>query len=198
MELAAMEPNKSERNARPASRPNLGQSCRTSGSPLERGLTLVEVLIASALLLMVTLSLLPMYVRSITNNAAGAESTRLTNFARSQIEEYSQLNFNSPELTIDAGSEKVVSDYYSHRYREWRDGVPPAADPAAYTRTVTVRQYNAAALQDLQLDPAEALPNGTGNSFVHLKEVVVVIQGMRQLAVLGQAKQITLRIVKSQ
>lgn len=193
-----MAPKQHNRSAPAATRPHRGRSCRTSRTLREGGFTLIEVLIASALLMVVTVGLLPMYVRSITDNAAGAESTRMTNFARSQIEEYSQLDFNSPELTIDAGSEKVVSEYYSHYYREWRDGTPPAADPAAFTRTVTVRQYNAAALQDLQLDPAEALPNGTGNSFVHLKEVVVVIQGTRRLALLGPAKQITLRIVKSQ
>ena len=193
-----MEPQPRRRSARAATRHHRGGSCRTSATLLEGGFTLIEVLIASALLMVVTLGLLPLYVRSIGDNAAGAESTRLTNFARSRIEEYSQLDFNSPELTIDTGSAKVVSDYYSHYYREWRDGTPPAADPPAFVRTVTVRQYNATALQDLRLDPAEALPNGTGNSFVHLKEVVVVIQGTRQLALLGPAQRITLRIVKSQ
>ena len=59
-----------------------------------------------------------------------------------------------------------------------------------------MRQYNASALQDLQLEAAEALATGTDPGFVHLKEVIVAIQGTRRLA-FGPAKRITLRIVKA-
>ena len=162
------------------------------------GFTLVEVLIASILLLAIALGTLPMFLRSITDNTSGRESTEASNFARSRIEEYSQLNFNSPELTIDAGSEKVVSDYYSAAYETWTDGAPPAGDPTIWIRTTTVRQYSATALDDLQLDAAEALLAGTSNSLVHLKEVIVSIQGQSVLGLLGRPSQVTVTIVKSQ
>ncbi len=161
------------------------------------GFTLIEVLIASVLLMVIALGTLPLFMRSIIDNASGRESTQLSNFARSQIEEYSQLDFNSAPLTIDTGSEKVTTNYYSHSDRRWIDGDPPSDDPAAFIRTVTVRQFSAAALQDLRLDPGEAMPSGTGPSFVHLKEIVVLVQGQRQSAAFGTAKQITLRIIKS-
>lgn len=161
------------------------------------GFTLIEVLIASLLLMVIALGTLPLFMRSIIDNASGRESTQLSNFARSQIEEYSQLDFNSAPLTIDTGSEKVTTNYYSQSDRRWIDGDPPSDDPAAFTRTVTVRQFSVAALQDQRLDPGEAMPSGTGPSFVHLKEIVVSVQGQRQSAAFGTAKQITLRILKA-
>ena len=165
--------------------------------PLGNGFTLVEALIASAILAVVVLGTQPLFMQSISSNVSGRESTELTNSGRSKIEEYSQLDFNSAALTIDTGSEKVVSDYYSPDQHKWIDGAPPMGASVAFVRTVTVRQYSAAALQDLKLDAAEALASGTDTSFVHLKEVVVAIQGTRTLAVFGPAKQITMRIVKA-
>jgi len=162
------------------------------------GFTLIEVLIASIILVAIALGTLPMFMRSITDNASGRESTEASNFARSRIEEYSQLDFNSPELTIAGGTELVVDDYYSAANETWTVGAPPAGDPAVWLRTTTVRQYSAAALDDLQLDAAEALDATASASLVHLKEVVVRVQGARALGFLGPVKQVTVTIVKSQ
>jgi Tfp pilus assembly protein PilV len=54
----------------------------------ERGLSIVEVLIASALLLIIALGILPLFSRSIISNRQGLDSTEVSNMARTQMEEY--------------------------------------------------------------------------------------------------------------
>ena len=168
----------------------------------ERGLTLIEVVIASAVLLVVSLGVLPLFVRSIADNAVSRESTDMTNSARSEIERYSQLDFFSPELTVVAGTSLVTDEYYSYVTKQWQPGVAPVGDPAVFTRTVTVRQFSATALDygglDYGvLDPAEALDATVSPDFVHLKEIVVSVVGQRQNASLSPASQITLRMVRA-
>ena len=162
------------------------------------GFSLVEVLIAAMLLLMIALGVLPLFTSSMVNNTSGSESTQVANMARSRLEQLYQLPFSSPEMTITAGSENILEQYYSIHDEIWKDGPAPGdgSDPAAWTRTATVRQYAVNALDDEVLDPAEALPSGTEVSRIHLKEVEILVQGLRTGTVLGPTKQITLRGLK--
>lgn len=165
------------------------------------GFTLLEVLIAMALFLVVALGILPLFTQSMTSNLSGRESTVAANFARSRVEQFFQLAFNSADLTIDDGTEKVFEDYYSEQDDEWKDGAAPldGSDPAVWTRTTTVRQYSSNALEDGTLDPAtEALPAGTDPNFIHLKEILVELEGTREGGPLLPAKRIALRALKSQ
>ena len=164
----------------------------------ERGLTLIEVVIASAVLLIVSLGVLPLFIRSIADNAVSRESTDMTNSARSEIERYSELDFfDSTELTVVAGTALVTDEYYSYVAKKWRPGAPPVGDPAVFTRTVTVRQFSAVALADGVLDSGEALDATVSRDFVHLKEIVVAVVPQRRNASLSPSGQITLRLVRA-
>lgn len=162
------------------------------------GFSLIEVLIAGLLLLGIALGVLPLFTSSMVNNTSGSESTKVANMARSRLEQLYQLPFSSPEMTITAGTENALDQYYSIYDDMWKDGIAPVdgSDPAAWTRTATVRQYAVSALDDEVLDPAEALPAGTDPSLVHLKEIEIIVQGLRQSTVLGPTKQITLQGLK--
>lgn len=162
------------------------------------GFSLIEVLIAAALLLAIALGVLPLITRSMVNNLSGSESTKVANMGRSRLEQVYQLPFGSPEMTVTAGSENVLDEYFSLQDEVWKDGVAPVdgSDPAMWTRTTTIRQYSVNALDDEVLDPAEALPAGTDLSRIHLKSVEIVVQGLRAGTVLGPTKQITLRGLK--
>ena len=69
----------------------------------ERGLSIVEVMIAAALLLIIALGILPLFSRSIISNRQGLDSTEVSNMARTQMEEYAQLPFNHLMLTVPDG-----------------------------------------------------------------------------------------------
>ena len=58
-----------------------------------RGFTLVEVLIAAAILLVVALGILPLFMRSIVSNMEGSDHTQVANAARARAEEFFQLPF---------------------------------------------------------------------------------------------------------
>jgi type II secretory pathway pseudopilin PulG len=171
---------------------------RETASDRRAGFSLVEVLIAAALLLFITLGVLPLFTRSMVDNNSGAESTQVANMARSRLEQFYQLPFNSTEMTITGGTENVFTDYYSLNERVWKVGTPPndGSDLVGWTRIATVRQYSVNALDDEILDPGEALPAGTDPSRIHFKELEIVVRGLRQSTVLGPSKQITLRGLK--
>lgn len=163
----------------------------------EGGVSLIEALLAAVLFLAIALATVPMFTRSMVSNSSGNDSMRAANFARAREEEMLQLPFNHPDLTIDAGSEKVFEEYYTLDTDLWMDGVIPDGVAADWTRTTRIRQYNVDALADNQLDIAEALPAGTDPSLVHLKEIEVraaQIGGLFQ----NETKAITLRTVRSQ
>ena len=171
-----------------------------ASAPRARGFTLIEVTIAGFLLLAVALGVLPIFTQSLASNQAGADSTQVSNMSRSRVEEMLQLPFNSPQLAITDGTELVTNSYYSAHYGNWNEGEPPedGSDPALWLLTTTIRQYAISALDDGKVEAAEALPAGTLESFVHLKEIEVAAVGTRLAGPLGPSKRITLRMYKAQ
>lgn len=165
-----------------------------------RGFTLIEVLIGLFFLLVIALGVLPIFVRSSIENIAGKEATEVTNFGRSELEEFRELPFDSPNLTIDAGSEKVFDEYFSVADKKWKPGLPPTdgSDRARWTRNTVVRQFGAGALDDGKLDAAEALPAGTDPGLIHIKEIHITLDSTREGAGIGPAKGTELTILKAQ
>lgn len=169
---------------------------RTAGGA---GFSLVEVMISAAFLLVIALGVLPLFTRSMINNQSGAASTTVSNFARSRVEDFNQRPWDTDDLTVDAGSEKLFNEYYSENDEVWKAGVAPVGDNALWTRVTRVRDYNNSALDDSILDAAEALPAGTATEAIHFKEIVVrVQQGSGNGSLFGPAKTLTLRALKAQ
>lgn len=162
------------------------------------GFSLIEVLVAAAILLVIALGLVPLYTRSIRSNVEGFDYTHVSNFAKSRAEEYLQLPFNSPRLTVSAGQEQEeIQDFYSQKEHRWIAEADWAAaesggDTALFTRTATVRQFS---VTDL-LNP---LPGDAPPDAVHLKEITVAVEGSREVGhALGAGKAIAVRVLKSQ
>jgi type II secretory pathway pseudopilin PulG len=149
----------------------------------EEGFSLVEVLIASSLLLMIVLGLIPIFLQSVLNNAAGNESSRVSNAARSAAEQYFAYAFDHPQLVVESGTEKAFPQYYSTSLSRWVDGT--ATSPGRQLeRTISVRQYQLLDLEDNGvLDSPFASPPGAGGIVnlypVHLREIEVEAEGMQ-------------------
>ena len=154
------------------------------------GFTIIEVLVASVLFLMIALGVLPLFTRSIVSNAEGFDHTRVATFARARGEEFMQLPFDSPDLKPVTGTERVFDEYYSQSSSAWVDGTAPVGDPALWTRTTTIRQFN---VDDL----ATPLPDTAAAENVHLKEITVTVDSTRS-GPLGVGKRLTVRLFKSQ
>jgi type II secretory pathway pseudopilin PulG len=165
-----------------------------------RGLSMIEALIAAALLLVIAAGILPLFSQAIVNNQTGSESSSVSNMARSQVEELYQLPFNHAQLTPVSGAELTIASYYSFGDEVWKPGAAPVdgSDPALWERTAVVRQYSVNSLDDNLLDPAEALDAGAPPGQVHFKEIEVTANGTRTGGPLGPSRIIAVRMLKSQ
>ena len=74
----------------------------------EAGFSIVEGLIAALLLLIVTLGILPLFSRAMSNNVKGNDSTRQSNGAIDAFETSAALPFNSGDMNMPIGSTSVV------------------------------------------------------------------------------------------
>lgn len=142
----------------------------------ERGFSIIEVLIASVLLLIMVLGILPLFYRSTVNNAMGADSSQLSNLSKSRVEEYSQLAFNSPQLTPVGGATVLRTiDYWSPTVENFVPTAPGGGAPIRFQRTTEIRQYAMADLLD-DGDLDTALPGSADPSTVQIKEILVIVE----------------------
>lgn len=164
----------------------------------ERGFSLIEVLIASAIFLIVALGIVPFFTQAIANNRAGADFTQSTNYAKSELERLYSLPFSSPDLQVTAGTEAVTVQYYSLASQTW---VPTITSPdaALWTRTVTIRNFGLGGMIDIDHDGKldGPLSAGTPAGSVHAKQIQVAVQSGRAGGPLGAGKQITLSVFKA-
>jgi hypothetical protein len=157
-------------------------------------MSLVEVLFALILVMVVALGVMPLFSQAATSNLAGRESTQVSNFARSRLEELMQLPFNASPLLVSDGSERIHQEYYRESDDTWQPGgvteAAAAGDVAPWLRTTTIRQYN---ISDLStpLD-SRAMPGE-----IHLREIEVTVEGTRPEHRMAGGRSITLRLYKS-
>jgi len=86
---------------------------RRRSLPTAAGVTLIETLVAAALLLVVAVMLLPMFIQSTVNNVKGADSTEMTNFSVAAMEEFWQLSIDEEKFKMgeaDAGDIEAIPD----------------------------------------------------------------------------------------
>ena len=76
--------------------------------PGEAGFSVIEGLIAALLLLVVTLGILPLFSRAMSNNVKGNDSTRQSNAGIDAFETGLGLNFNSGGMAIAPGTTETV------------------------------------------------------------------------------------------
>lgn len=154
------------------------------------GFSLIEVLIAAVILAFILLGLLPLFTRSVVDNAAGRSAGDQANLGRSYLEELIQLPFHHDRLVVDAGTAKVENRFLATnsdvRGDETWEATKPTDDVALWQRTTTVRQYGIFGVEDTDGDgvidviegledadndgvPDRALEAGTIPGGVHLK-----------------------------
>lgn len=168
---------------------------RQARSDHSQGFSLIEGIVAAALLLAIAMGTLPLFTRSMINNEGGSDFTQLSNAAKGRAEELFELPFDSPLLAITAGTERVFDEYFSQRDKIWKPGVEADAtadgDLALLRRTATIRQFN---VNDLNTPLDNAAPPGS----VQIREITVQVLSTRAGSPLGPGKQTAIRVFKSQ
>jgi Tfp pilus assembly protein PilV len=173
------------------------------------GFSLIEALIAAAILLMIALGLIPLFARSIVDNSLGNDATQASNHGKTHLEELLQLPFSNQRLTVPAASTELAAvdtftlgnqDQIGDAGEGWWPGAPTDKGRIAWTRTTRVRQYGITDLDDGVLDAGEAKSGGTQPIFIHLKEVEVQMDSSRQSlqadGTRGTNRALTLRVLR--
>ena len=177
-----------------------GAASRRAGS---RGLSLLEVTIAGALVLVIAISILPMMVRSTTNNQLGWQATEMSNYFRSTFDEAIEASFTGAAMTIPDADTALLSDWVytagaldesgdaDERWWSVDDsglsvvgteivrGAQTNRGPILWVRRTQVRQFNVEALGDpnipgnIPFPDTKALQGSALRDSVHLKEIHV-------------------------
>lgn len=161
-------------------------------------MSLVEVMLASLILLIIALGIIPLFARAMRSNQSGAESTFVANMAVARAEEFLQLDYDAAVLQIPEGDlSRVYNEVYLREKGEFVDGVPsdytaPSETPL-WTRVTTLRQYN---VNDLTT-PVPGEPATNPNPSAQLKEIEVTVTSLRQGGPLGTADPLVVRVLKS-
>ena len=131
----------------------------------ERGLTIIEMLLALALLGFILLGILPLFMGSVQSNFSGNEYTSIHNLCRDRLEQLMNLPFNDPQL---AAGMHNVSDL-PPVLPDPATGVPPASGGIVnpFTLTYQVRQY-----QVPNINPNNGPVVGNGAAFTPTEVVL--------------------------
>lgn len=114
----------------------------------EAGFSLVEVLIASMLLLFIVIGVLPLFSRSMMNNIQGNDASNVTNAAVQGFESLFTLPFNNDFVSLPAGQTLLERrQFYTLEGNQWLDTLP-SGQQAQYERVLRLRQYSFADVAD--------------------------------------------------
>ena len=182
----------------------------TPAPRLTRGFSLIEVLVALALLFVIAMMLMPLFSRSMELNFAGREYGMAANFIRAGQEELTQADFNGPRLDVTAGTEALDDSFWAMRaaeisapgddvqqtFGEWLSSAQLGTADPLWQRETRVRQFSVEDVQaDYQLD--NPLPAGTDPQFVHLKEIRMEVQTVRDGGPLGASRKLVVSRIRA-
>lgn len=165
------------------------------------GFSLIEGVIGIAIMLIMAVGILPLFTRSITNNAAGRDATTTANAARSNLEWLAGLAVDAPAILVaDGDNQRVLLEYMydaatdaDHQQFIWST-VAPTGAPVLWTRRTTIEQHNLNDLDDGVID--EPLPGGTPATDVHFLRFVTEFESDFN-NVLGSGRALTVSFLNS-
>jgi Tfp pilus assembly protein PilV len=162
----------------------------------EAGFSMVEALIAAAILLIIAIGMIPLFARSMVNNALGSDYTQAATYGKSNLEVAQKMPFETVGLTLVTGTSLQTVEYAgksaTNGSTAWSPTLP--STPLMWTRTTRVRQFSVAAIDDGVLSDSEALPAGTDPKDWQIKEISSVLDSSKRkpagtkspLAAIGQ------------
>jgi len=108
----------------------------------QRGFSMIETLIAAALIGVIAIGIIPMFTRSMIDNMAGSDYTRVTNYAKSKEEDFTRVPWFAPAIQIPSGqTQAMTTEFMDPATLQWVPNQPP--NPlAVWTRSTTYSQYN--------------------------------------------------------
>ncbi len=125
------------------------------------GFSLLEALLAAALVLVITLGVMPLFTTSIIQNVAGKESTVSSNYSRSTAEEMIALPLDRELLRppVSQTTREVCQDYEEGVGWDYVICGAPLLGEPKWTRELNVQQYSIRDIYDA--DTSNGVPTFT-------------------------------------
>jgi hypothetical protein len=143
-------------------------------STAEAGFSMIEALIAAAVLLIIAVGMIPLFARAMINNTLGNDYTQATAHGLTGLEKPAKIPLQSTDLrgarvqyvakSLQTGS--PVSDL------DWKYTQPSVT---VWTRTTQQRYYSVTALDDGQLTTDELVTAGSSIALWNLMEVTTTL-----------------------
>ena len=163
----------------------------------ESGLSLVEALIAVALIGLIAVGIIPMFTRAMSDNLAGADYTRVTNFAKSKEEDFSRMTFNQQAIQLTTGNDLMSTEYMDPANLQWSQ-TKPSSLLAIWTRNTDISQYS---INDSDSNGnysfTNKLASGTSPLAIHVRQSQVQVQSSSAAGPLGARRATTIRYLKA-
>ena len=193
----------------------------TRNRKIERstGYSLVEVLLGLIILMVVLVSLMPVFTLSIRQNLEGKQSTEATGHGRTALENLLQQGFNNWLVNVEAGNERALHLYWTEgdidkRGDEYWTDTDPAPAIASWEMDIVVRQFGITSVRDDDLDSImevivgledddldgvldNPLPAGSLPAFVHLKTLDVAVEKRASSVTMGAPLRLDLKTIKA-
>ena len=188
------------------------------------GFSLIEALIATAVLGFIAIGILPLFTQAMVNNKQGADSTTVTTFSKTDLESLDTVPFDGPGMsltppfpqcvvagcpttncwTLVGGSSLVKVEWYVQQSSgamggtngQWCPG--GATAPTGLGQVLWKRTTTVQQYNVTDLAFANPEPSGTSPDFVHLKRIQVVVQRPSPGMPATAGKTITLQLVRAE
>jgi prepilin-type N-terminal cleavage/methylation domain-containing protein len=144
----------------------------------QSGFSMVESLIAAAIIGIVAIGILPLFTRAMVDNMAGADYTRVTNYAKSKEEDFSRIPFLQQSIQMKPGDTQEMTTEYMDPASLYWVATKPTNPLAVWTRVTTYTQYN---MYDTDDDKMFNNPIAGGTAAVGIQDTVQVIQAQVQV-----------------
>lgn len=184
----------------------------------QAGFSLIEGLMAAGLLLVIAVSILPLFTRALESNVSGSRSSQMSTFVSADLEEVNQLTVDRDEWEVAAsgGVRTLIPMFWDTGPlfstpgipeqlgdEQWIDDADDALGLVIWSRNVSIRKYS---LSDLQIlagtDVGDDVIVAAGHPMLldtplpddesaHLTEVRVSIRENRNSIPVGSGRRIT-------
>jgi prepilin-type N-terminal cleavage/methylation domain-containing protein len=161
----------------------------------QRGFSMIEALIAAALIGAVAVGVIPLWTRAMTDNMAGADYTRVTNYAKSKEEELAHLDQATAANQVQTGTQRQIVEYMDPATGRWI-ATKPLTALTYWTRTTTITLYG---VHDTDANGLlnSPLPAGSDPKAVHVVQTQVQVQSMSAIGAIGTRRSTIIRYYKS-
>jgi type II secretory pathway pseudopilin PulG len=162
---------------------------------------MIEALIATAIIGGVAVGVIPLFTRAMSDNMAGSDYTRVSNYSRSEEEDFAREPFANYATAVPTGqTQGSVVQYIDPTSKQWVTVANLAAVPKnpniVWTRTITYAVYNANDMDDDQLYN-EPVVGGASPTEIQVVQATVQVQAISAMGPEGGRRSTTIRFLKS-